>query len=137
MITENTRVPHARETERQAIAALYATGYWLLSVDSPRAAVDVFRTMIVVAPADERGWLGLGQVHEQLDGPETAVRLYAVACRAAPTSSRCHVARARLLARLGRKDEALSELDSAQEIAEALHDQELIEVIEIDRGRLS
>lgn len=137
MLAENTRASRSPETERQAVAALYATGHWLLSIDSSRAALDVFRTMILIAPSDDRGWLGLGEVHERLDGPELAAHLYAVACRAAPGSSRCHIARARVLAKLDLHVEAVAALDIAQAIAESRSDDRMVELVDSERKRLS
>jgi hypothetical protein len=137
MVLPYAHEAHEAEPERQAVAALYATGHWLLSVDCPRAALDVFRTMLLVAPGDERAWLGLGRAHEELDGTETAGRLYALARRAVPASCRCHLAHARVLARLERHDDARAALDAAQQIADKCSDEELAGLVETERGRLS
>jgi hypothetical protein len=136
-------IPNARETSQgdahdQAIAALYATGYWLLSVDCPRAALDVFRTLILIAPGDERGWLGLGRAHEELDSLEIAGHLYALAARAAPRSCRCHIAHARVLERLGLHTNARAALDAAEQVAGSpWSDDQLAILIEAERQRLS
>jgi hypothetical protein len=137
MVTPTSDLTPPAEAERQAVTALYATGHWLLSIDRARAALDVFRTLILVAPTDERGWLGLGEAHERLDGPEIAAHLYRVGCRAAPRSSRCQVARARVLARLDLREEARAALDAAQAIAESRRDDPMIELVDAERTRLS
>lgn len=100
-----------------AIDALYAAGKGLLDDHRTAGALHIFRAMLVSAPEDERGWLGLGATHEALGQPLVALDLYgygAVVCGGV----RLHVARARLLRAAGHDDEA----DLALEAAEAALD---------------
>jgi len=95
-----------------AVNALYATGTWLLDQDRARDAVFVFRAMLVGAPSDERGWIGLAATHEALGQPDVALELYDVGALAAK-SARCLVGRARLLRAHDRNDEAAEAIENA------------------------
>jgi cytochrome c-type biogenesis protein CcmH/NrfG len=122
---------------RQSIDALYATGYWLLSQERLRPAIDVFRTLVVVAPGDERGWLGLGEAHERTADLRTAEALYALARRSVPTSARCILARARALVALDRTDRVSELLEEAAELAAASGDEELARLISAEAKRIA
>lgn len=98
----------------KAIDALYATGAWLLEERRTTDAMDIFRAMLLSAPNDERGWLGLGAAHEQSGEVDVAITLYELCARVAQ-SGRCHVARARALRVLHRDEEASGALDDAEE----------------------
>lgn len=102
----------------RAVEGLYATGHWLLGNERFRDAGAVFRAMVTLSPADERGWLGLGAAHEGIAQPEIALEMYGTGRVVARPSPRCEVARARVLRALGRDDEAESALDLADEIVE-------------------
>lgn len=102
---------------------LYATGFWLLDQQRPSDALHVFRTMLAVAPADERGWLGLGEAHERLEQLDKAVRLYSLGLVTCTTSARLWLASARIATKLGRDEQALLAFDRARELAEE-HDEE-------------
>ncbi len=129
--------PQTRPLERQSVDALYATGYWLLSEERIRPAIDVFRTLIVVAPGDERGWLGLGEAHERTDDLGTAEALYALAHRAVPDSARCLLARARVLRALDRTDQVADLLEAAAELAAAASDDDLAGLIASEARRIA
>jgi hypothetical protein len=101
----------------RAVEGLYATGHWLLGSDRFRDAGAVFRALVTLSPADERGWLGLGAAHEGIAQPEIALEMYGTGRVVARPSPRCEVARARVLRTLGRDDEAESALDMADAIA--------------------
>lgn len=104
-----------------AIEALYATAKWLFDENRPIDAIHVFRAMLVAAPLDERGWLGLGACHDALGQPSIALQLLthgATSCGGV----RCHVARARILRTLGRDEEADAALDAAEEALAASTD---------------
>jgi tetratricopeptide (TPR) repeat protein len=123
--------------ERNASEALYATGHRLLSLERTVDALAVFRTLIIVAPDDERGWLGLGKAHEDMADIRTAERLYRVAGRAVPTSTRCMIAHARALQALGDLEEATAALERAADIATRSEDDVLLQLVLLERGRLS
>ena len=123
----------------RAIEAIYAAGHHLLSEERPRDAAKVFRLMLKVAPHDERGWLGLGQCHEDAMQPHVACELYGagsvVTANVGAASVRCLLARARVLKSLGRDpDDALQAADDA---AYERDDEELITLVSNERRRLS
>lgn len=120
----------AQEQKKNGIEALYAMGHWLLEQGNVRDAASILRTMVQVAPSDERGWLALGVCHEQVDQPEIALEMYGVGS-ALSASARCQLARARLLRASGEQEEALEAYAAA---AEATSDDELLELIACERG---
>ncbi len=118
-----------------AVEALYATGHWLYSQGRIEHAHAVFRALIYLVPADERGWLALGACHEAMDQDEIALRIYEDAIPRADPAPRCEIARARILRRWGRTDEARYALNEASRVAEALRDDELLSIVAHERGR--
>jgi tetratricopeptide (TPR) repeat protein len=117
-----------------ALEALYATGHWLYSQDRFKHAQNVFRAMVHLAPRDERGWLALGACHEAVDQHDIAMELYSAAVSVAHTAPRCEVARARILRRRGLDREAQASLAQAERIAEQLQDEDLRQLVAIERG---
>jgi hypothetical protein len=132
-----------REPSRQsAIDAIYATAHWLLGRERTAEAAKVFRTMILAAPRDERGWLGLGECHERIRQPRIAAELYgAGSAVAGPTeatqSVRCLLARARVLVALDREADAAQAVQAAAQAAEAQGDEELEALVASEQRRLS
>jgi lipopolysaccharide biosynthesis regulator YciM len=118
---------------KAAIDALYATGVWLLEEHRARDAMDIFRAMLLSAPNDERGWLGLGTAHEAVGEIEVAVQLYALCARAAHPG-RCDVARARALRSLDRDDEAATALDDAERFIDHCDDDDVRALIMHERA---
>jgi cytochrome c-type biogenesis protein CcmH/NrfG len=116
---------------------LYSAGHWLLSEDRPADAAKVFRAMLLAAPTDERGWLGLGECHQRIDQPRIALEMYGTGSVIAPRSVRCHLARARVLRALGRDDEADLALDAAHTDAEERGDDELLALVALETRRTS
>jgi hypothetical protein len=120
----------ARATSRVrsvgGIEALYATGHWLVTRSRPEDAACVFRAMILLAPADERGWLGLGACHEAVDQPLLALELYGAAQVLLRRAVRCRLARARVLRVIGLDDEADDALLGAEALADEIGDDTLI-----------
>jgi tetratricopeptide (TPR) repeat protein len=98
---------------KTALDALHAAGAWLLEQGRPRDAMDVFRAILLSAPDDDRGWLGLGAAHEAVAEVHVAIRLYEL-CVHAAQRGRCDIARARALRSLGRHHEAERALDDAE-----------------------
>jgi predicted Zn-dependent protease len=119
---------HAR-----AIDAAYAAGYWLLQSCQPHEAVHVFRTILLAAPSDERGWLGLAEAHDALGEQHKALELYRLAPAATGPRARISLALARALARLG--EDASDAYESAADIASTESDDELFTIIQQERER--
>lgn len=120
------------ERER-GVEALYAIGHWLLSEERHADAVHPFRAMVLVAPLDERSWLALGQCHEQLEQASIALEMYQTGTLLVPRSSRCELARARVLRVLGRDGEAEDALDNAEAIADTYQDEAMQQLISQER----
>jgi len=86
----------------RAIEAIYAIGHTLLEQQRAIEAAKVFRVMLRLVPTDERGWLGLGACHEELDDLEIASELYGTGWTVAqPPSARCLSALSRVVQLLG------------------------------------
>lgn len=135
----NAHVESADRAERnaQAIDALYATGYSLHEQGRHRDASLVFRTMITLAPRDERGWVALGDCQERLGRPRIALELYALGCVAAAPAPRCELARARSLRAVDRNDEADEALERAIRAAETLGINSLLVLANDERRRMT
>lgn len=115
-----------------AAGALYALAHWLLGRDRDDDALHVFRTMMQVAPHDERSWLGLGHCHERRGEAALAERLYGMASVAIPSSFRCALARARLLAQRG-DTAADTAFELAEERARDVGDDDIAKAIASER----
>ena len=86
----------------RAIEAIYAIGHTLLEQQRAVEAAKVFRVMLRLVPTDERGWLGLGACHEELDDLDIASELYGAGWTVAqPPSARCLSALSRVVRLLG------------------------------------
>jgi uncharacterized protein HemY len=118
----------------RGIEALYATGHWLLDEGRASDASCVFRAMALLAPEDERSWLGLGACHEALGQPEPALQMYGTG-RVLARSVRCDIARARTLSSQDRRDEADAALAQARERAEEERDPALVSLVEREVAR--
>jgi Flp pilus assembly protein TadD len=130
-----TMTPSFHDASRaRALDALYATGHWLLSRDRVTDAASVFRGMAVLAPADERAWLALGACHEALRQTSLALDMYGTGQALSSPAVRSRLARARLLAELGRDEEATDARESALEAAEVAGDDELVALASAERG---
>jgi tetratricopeptide (TPR) repeat protein len=117
-----------------AIEALYATGHWLFTQQRVTDAQNVFRALIHVAPHDERGWLALGACHELHGEHDIAFELYDMASGIAE-APRCGIARARILRARGLEREARQTLDEVAQFAASLHDDELRNLVDVERRR--
>lgn len=62
----------------RAVDALYAAGHWLHERERHADAADCFRAMLLLAPNDARGWLGLARSHELAGHDDIAGELYAM-----------------------------------------------------------
>lgn len=122
-------------TRARALDALYATGHWLLSRERVGDAASVFRGMAVIAPDDERAWLALGACHEALKQAVLALDMYATGQALCRPGVRSRLARARLLAQLGRDEEANDARESAENAAEVAGDEDLVALASAERAR--
>ena len=117
------------KTTAAAVEALYATAHWLLERERVPDATVAFRVMLLRVPTDERSWLGLGECHERLAQHNVALELYGAGTVAVPRCARIHLARARVLRRLERWDEAARALEDAQSAADESGDLDLIALV--------
>lgn len=76
--------------------SLYAAGHYFLDRERFSDAAAFFRMLLVGAPGDERGWLGLGYCHESLNEKDLAMEIYGAGAQIAERKSRCLLACARL-----------------------------------------
>lgn len=114
---------------------LYSVGYRLLDLERHHDAISLFRTMLIVDPGDERGWLALAACHEALDETEKAIAIYRLAESACGGRAlRCMIARARVQRRLGAVDEATLTYEHALLLTEAHHDDDARDLIESELG---
>jgi hypothetical protein len=116
-----------------AVEAMYGTAMWLLDAGRHRDAMHVFRALMLAAPTDERGWLGLGECHERLDEGTRALALYDLGATIT-VGARCHVARARIFRGMGDDASAAEALEAAVNASERLCDPALDELIGFERG---
>lgn len=112
----------------------YATGYWLLEQQRHEDAKHVFRTMLTLAPSDERAWLALGACHEGVHELDKAARLYALAQFACGVALRCLVASARVLRKLERDEEAADAYAKAAGFAADTDDHEVAAIVAAEGG---
>lgn len=124
-----------------AVEAIYAVAHWLLSRERPGDAARVFRVLLLVAPRDERGWLGLGECHERIEQLHIASELYGagsvIAGGPRSMSVRCLLARARVLGKLGRGEDVAWVLETAEGAAAVQEDDELAALVAAERRRPS
>lgn len=117
------------DANARTIEALYAVGHRLISEDRPRDAIALFRTMLLVDPRDERGWLGLATCHEMQDELEKALALCELATSTCESPARITLARARIHLRLGARFEAREAYAEAARLACESGDRELAELV--------
>jgi Flp pilus assembly protein TadD len=119
-------------TKSQSADALYTVGHWLLTQERFEDAKHVFRTMLFVAPSDERGWLGLGACHEGMNEIDTAVKLYTLVPNACATHVRATVALGRALRKLERDALADEAFARAEELVNSVDEPELAMIVAME-----
>ncbi len=92
----------------------YASAYDALMADNDQAANRLFMAMALMAPRDERAWIGLAVVRERRGDVAAAAGLYGLGATLAPSSAWCHLGRARNLALLGKSQMASRSFDAAE-----------------------
>lgn len=117
-----------------AVETLYATAHELLTGGRTNDAVAVFRAMLIVAPTDERAWLGVALCHVELDQPEVAISLLDTAQEGDVGGARCALARARLLRVHGSPEETRSAYLLAAETALRGGEREIAELAHSEGG---
>lgn len=127
-------VAASSSSEAAAVDALYAMGHSKYSLGCFADAAAIFRIMIQAVPEDERGWLALGECHEQVGHSQIALELYGAGTVAVMHAARCEIARARLLRELGNPSDVEEAWEAAHEAAVALDDHELCALIEQERN---
>lgn len=131
----NTTTAERRTQNAQAIEALYATGHRLHEQGRYADALIVLRTMILLVPRDERGWVAMGDCHERLGRSRDALDMYALGCIAAAPAPRCELARARALRALDRGEEASHALERALAAAERIDDENIAALVRREQQR--
>ncbi len=114
-----------------AIEAVYAAGHWLLQNDRPREAVDVFRTIMLAAPTDERGWLGLAAAHDALGEHTKALELLRLAPDATGPRARLALCLARALRHVG--EDATDAYELAADLAFSEDAHELLTIVQTEK----
>lgn len=122
-------------TSSPEVEALYAAGHWMLSQRRTADAAVLFRAMVEADERDERGWLALGACHEEIAQPALAVVMYDAALEVAAPAPRCAIAKARVLKRVDRDDDAAAALELAVEHAREIDDDELVRLARAEMGR--
>ena len=79
------------EPEAQMLDLVYATGCSELSRSRFQRASEVFRFMTMLAPSDERGWLGLGDAHLEAGHVDVAILVLKIGVRLASPNTRCQL----------------------------------------------
>jgi hypothetical protein len=105
---------------------LYVSAYKALSNGQSHDAMRTFLLMTGIVPFDARAWVGLGASLEQQGKWQRALGVYALGRTLAPTSVYCKLGEARVLAKLGRHNQAQCVLDTAEAHANHTHELELV-----------
>jgi tetratricopeptide (TPR) repeat protein len=117
-----------------AVDALYRTAYELHAIGRYVDAACLYRSMLALAPTDDRGWVGLGLCHEALGHREFAMNVYHASTVAVPGSVRCALARGRLLREYGCYAAADDAFDAAEQLARASGSTELATLVVHEKG---
>ena len=96
---------------------VYASAYEALENDDPRSAERFFGLLALLAPGDERAWIGLGVSRERSEDWPMAAARYLIGSALVPESGWCHLGRARALRHLGHSVEGDEEPDEAEALA--------------------
>jgi predicted TPR repeat methyltransferase len=96
------------------IADCYASAHRAFESGDERTAARLFGVLALLAPRDERAWLGLALCQERSGRLRAAASLYELGATLAPTSTRCHLGLARALRELGRASAAEDAFDAAE-----------------------
>lgn len=110
----------------------YASAYLALERGDDTSAKRLFGMLAVLAPRDERPWIGLAVCSERKADWPMAGAMYAMGASLAPgTPAWSLFGRARTLKRMGKRAEARLAFDHAEEVAT---DATLLAAIDEERG---
>jgi tetratricopeptide (TPR) repeat protein len=124
MLTNLNSQLHGVSLDPSALESLYAAGHSFYQQQRFAEALPVFRVMLAAAPTDERGWLLLGECHEELGQEWIAREIFAAVMTAATPAPRCAIKLARLLRAEGETQSAQDALEYARDAAEEKSDNE-------------
>lgn len=110
---------------------VYATAFQALENDDYTAAERYFALLALLAPRDERAWVGLAVSRERCGDDNMAAARFLLGGALLPASTWCHLGRARALRRLGRSAEAETAFDEAEATTD---DEALLRLIEQERS---
>jgi predicted TPR repeat methyltransferase len=96
----------------------YASAYEALSNGDDDNAARLFALMALLAPRDERCWVGLAVSRERRGDLRSALGFYGMGAALAPRSGWCELGRARALRALGRDHLGDQALDQAEALAD-------------------
>ena len=131
MDTTGSRRSKTQNSMSTFVEFSYASAFGALESGDLPNAQRLFGIMAMMAPLDDRAWMGLATIRERKEQWREAAGLYGVATAFSPNSAWCHFAKARCLSRLNKTTEA----DAAYELALSLsQDPTLLAAIEQERG---
>jgi len=113
------------------IERCYASAYDALMSGNDDAANRLFMAMALMAPRDERAWIGMAVVRERRGEVPAAAGLYGIGATLARHPAWCHLGRARNLALLGKTRMANLSFDAAEMASD---DPLLLNAIAQERG---
>jgi tetratricopeptide (TPR) repeat protein len=104
-----------REAARRALSEqCYASAYQALEKGDDANAKRLFGLLAVMAPRDERPWIGLAVCSERKADWAMAGAMYAMGAALASGSAWASFGRGRALRRMGRRSEARRAFDTAE-----------------------
>jgi Flp pilus assembly protein TadD len=122
------------EASRRAMSEqCYASAYQALEKGDDLNAKRLFGMLAVMAPRDERPWIGLGVCSERKGDWPMAGAMYAMGTTFASGSAWASFGRGRALKRMGRRDEARRAFDAGES---KTNDPALLSAIDEERRNL-
>ncbi len=119
------------ETARSAmVERCYASAYEALEKSDDSGAKRLFAMLAIMAPRDERAWVGLAVCSERQGNWPMAAAMYRMGTALAGDSGWSHFGRGRALKRMGKHKDALCALARAEELGA---DTSLLSAIEEER----
>ncbi|MCU0691928.1 MAG: hypothetical protein MUF54_11040 [Polyangiaceae bacterium] len=109
----------------------YATAYRALEEGDAHRAMKLFGIMAVLAPRDERAWIGLGTSNEKIGNHERAAGVYHIGASMTGGSGWCEFGRGRALKRLRLAKHAARAFAHAESLTD---DPSLLDAIEQERS---
>ena len=121
----------SHEASRNALTEhCYASAYQALEAADDVHAKRLFSLLAILAPLDERPWIGLAVCAERQTNWAMTAALYSIRAALVKDSAWAHFGRGRALLRLGKRTSAQLAFDAAEAVAP---DEVLIAAIEAER----